>query len=72
MLPVVDIILDGKKFAMRNWAVIPRVGDHILLRNGEISALVESVVWGDDSQVRHVERQWIQLLCKTVESICER
>lgn len=71
MGPAVDIILDGKKFAFRNWTIIPRVGDHVLLKNGEISALVESVIWGDDSACRHTERQWIQLVCKTAESIVE-
>lgn len=67
MEPVVDIILDGKKFAMRNWGIIPRVGDTVILKDGEIFAEVSRVVWGDDSACRHKERQWVQLVCKTIE-----
>ena len=69
MLPFIDILLDGKKFAMRNtWALIPRVGDTVILKNGGVFAEVTRVVWGDDSAATGggLERQWVQLLCKTL------
>ena len=70
MLPIIDILLDGKKFAMRNtWALIPRVGDTVILKNGEVFAKVTRVYWSDDSSANAagLERQWVQLVCKTVE-----
>jgi hypothetical protein len=71
--PAIDIILDGKRFAFRTWPIIPRVGDNILLRDGEISAVITRVVWGDDSSYHGPgERQWIQLVCKTIESITDQ
>lgn len=69
MLPIIDILLDGNKFAMRNtWALVPRVGDTVILKNGEVFAEVTRVVWGDDSAATGagLERQWVQLLCKTI------
>ena len=70
MLPIIYILLDGKKFAMRNtWALIPRVGDTVILKNGEVFAKVTRVYWSDDSSANAagLERQWVQLVCKTVE-----
>ena len=70
MLPIIDIRLDGKKFAMRNtWALIPRVGDTVILKNGAVWATVTRVVWSDDSAAlgAGLERQWIQVLCKTID-----
>lgn len=68
--PVVDIILDGKPYAQRNWRILPRVGDFLLLKNGEVKAKVELVVWSDDTAYRPLgDRQWVQIACKTVESI---
>ena len=70
MLPIIDILLDGKKFAIRNtWTLIPRVGDALLLKNGEVLAEVTGVIWSDDSAANAagLERQWVQLLCKTID-----
>lgn len=68
MNPVVDIILDGKIFGMRTWTIIPRIGEIVLLKNGEVWAKVKQVVWGNDSKAPPgVERQWIQLLCETID-----
>jgi hypothetical protein len=68
MQPIVEFILDGKLFAARTWQVIPRVGEVVLLKNGEVWAEVTQVVWGDDSKVPiGIERQWVQILCKTIE-----
>lgn len=66
MKPAVDIYLDGKKFAFRNWEIIPRPGDVVLLSNGEIFAEVTRVFWGDDSSYPG-DRQWVQITCKTIE-----
>ena len=66
MKPAVDIYLDGKKFAFRTWEIIPRVGDILLLRNGEIFAEVTCVFWGDDNSAPE-DRQWVQIACKTVD-----
>lgn len=66
--PIVDFILDGKLFASRDWDIIPRKGEIVLLRNGEIFAEVLQVIWGDDSATpRSLKRQWIQIVCKQVE-----
>lgn len=67
MPPTIDILLDGTLYAARTWAHIPRVGDTLILKRGEVWAEVEKVVWSDDTACHHVERQWIQLVCKTVE-----
>jgi hypothetical protein len=71
MLPIIDILLDGRNFAIRNtWALIPRVGDTVLLKNGEVFAEVTRVVWSDDSAATGAGlpgRQWLQLLCKTID-----
>lgn len=63
MKPIIDIILDGKIFGQRNWEIIPRAGDTILLKDGEIYATVKQVVWGDDSRAAPHERQWVQIVC---------
>lgn len=71
MKPLIDFILDGKLFAMRNtWDSIPRVGDTVIFKNGEVWADVVRVIWGDDSAASSasIERQWVQILCKTVEN----
>lgn len=65
MDPIVDILVDGKPYAIRNWREIPRVGDIINLKNGEVWGKVHAVVWSDDTACHHTERQWIQLLCTT-------
>lgn len=68
MNPVVDIILDGERYAARNWTIIPRVGEIVILKGGEVWAEVTQVVWGDDSAAgQFSNRQWIQLICKTIE-----
>jgi hypothetical protein len=70
MQPIIDIVLDGSRFASRTtWTLIPRVGEVILLKNGEVWAKVTQVVWGDDSaaSAAGLERQWIQVLCKTID-----
>ena len=61
---IVDFILDGELYAQRRWKTIPRVGETILLKNGEIFAEVRHVVWGDETP--ELKRQWIQILCKTI------
>lgn len=68
MQPIVEFILDGKLFASRNWAIIPRSGEIVLLKKGSVWAKITQVVWGDDSQAPSgIERQWVQLVCKTIE-----
>lgn len=67
MNPAVDIYLDGEKFAFRTWEIIPRKGDMVILKGGEIFAEVTGVFWGDDSSYHGPgERQWVQLTCRTV------
>ena len=71
MKPLIDFILDGRPFAMRNtWDAIPRVGDTVIFKNGEVWADVVRVIWGDDSAASSVsiKRQWVQILCKTIEN----
>jgi hypothetical protein len=71
MLPIIDIVLDGQLFAMRdNWALIPRVGDTVILKNGEIFAEIKRVVWGEDTPFSSASgnpRQWVQLVCETID-----
>lgn len=70
--PVIDIYLDGKRFAMRTtWHHVPRVGDTLLLRDGEVWGEVVTVIWGDDTarDSAHLERQWVQILCMSVEPV---
>ena len=67
MDPIVEFILDGELFAQRNWKIIPRAGEIVLLNNGEIWSEVTQVIWSDDSQARHTERQWVQIVCKIIE-----
>lgn len=65
MKPLIDFIVDGQKFAMRNsWDTIPRVGDTVILKGGEVWVEVTRVIWSDYSAA--IERQWVQLLCKTI------
>lgn len=69
MQPIVEFILDGKLFAERNWAIIPRTGEIVLLKKGEVWAEVTQVIWGDDSTVLSgIKRQWVQVMCKTILS----
>lgn len=70
MEPVVDFILDGELFASRLWKMIPRVGEIILLKNGDVWAEVTQVIWGDDSKSRSsMNRQWIQVVCKQIDGV---
>lgn len=65
MKPIIDIILDGELFACREWEIIPRVGELVLLKKGDVWARVEQVLWGDDSAApSSINRQWIHLVCK--------
>jgi hypothetical protein len=69
MKPLIDFIVDGKNFAMRDsWDVIPRVGDTVILKGGKLWVEVTRVIWGDDSRAEaaRLDRQWVQLLCKTI------
>jgi len=69
MKPLIDFVVDGKQFAMRNtWDIVPRVGDTVILKGGEVWVEVTRVIWGDDSQAEaaRLDRQWVQLLCKTI------
>lgn len=67
MDPIIEFIVDGKLFAQRNWRLIPRVGEIVLLRNGEVWVEVIQVYWGDDSAApAATERQWVQLACKLI------
>ena len=68
MEPIVEFIMDGKLFASRSWIIIPRIGEIVLLRNGEIFAEVQNVFWGDDSaSPSSMKRQWVQIICKQVD-----
>jgi hypothetical protein len=69
MKPLIDFIVDGKQFAMRNnWDVVPRVGDTVILKGGEVWVEVTRAIWSDDSQAEAalLDRQWVQLICKTI------
>jgi hypothetical protein len=69
VVPIIDIILDGAPFtSLFSWTLIPRAGEIVLLRNGDVWAKVTQVVWGDDSAAKSsgLDRQWIQILCKTI------
>jgi len=68
MPPMIDFIVDGKRFAARNWELIPRVGDTVILGNGKVWVEVTMVIWADDSAApSSFERQWVQILCKTID-----
>lgn len=68
MEPIIDFILDGELFSSRPWKIVPRVGEIVLLKNGEVWTEVTQVVWGDDSAAPpSSKRQWIQILCKQIE-----
>ena len=69
MKPLIYFVVDGKKFAMRNsWDVVPRVGDTVILKGGEVWVEVTRVIWSDDTAAASaaLERQWVQLLCKSI------
>ena len=63
----IDIILDGQRYAYRTWSHVPRVGDVIQLRGGEVHLEVVRVVWADDDARDH--DCWVQLLCTTAKNI---
>jgi len=63
-IPVVAIMLDGKPFATRHWAVIPRLGETLTFQGGEVWAEVEHVLWADDTH-NPPAGQWVQLWCKS-------
>lgn len=68
--PLIDIIVDGELFAMRNsWDAVPRVGDTVILKGGEVWVEVTRVIFSDDSAAAYagLDRQWVQLLCKTIQ-----
>lgn len=48
---------------------MPRVGDTVILKGGEVWVEVTRVIWCDDSATSGagLERQWVQLLCKTID-----
>jgi hypothetical protein len=72
MLPIIDILLDGKRVdSLNHWSWIPRVGDTVMLKNGEVFSDVVRVVWADDSALAHsktMHRQWVQLVCETTNA----
>jgi len=61
----IDIYRDGKRFGIRQWRNIPRVGDTIMLENDNGFVEVERVIWASDRDYDC----WVQLLCKTVKNI---
>lgn len=61
----IDIIRDGKRFGIRTWRNVPRVGDTIMLENNQGFVEVERVIWANDRDYDC----WAQLLCKTVNNI---
>ena len=65
---LVDFVVDGKRFASRNWNSIPRVNDHVFLNDGNLLVKVIEVVWGDDESTANpiLDKQWVQVLCKTI------
>lgn len=68
--PLIDFLVEGKRFAVvSDWLHVPRVGEFVLIRDGEICLEVVRVVWSEDSSARAagLERQWVQLVCKIVE-----
>lgn len=65
----IDIILDGKRFGARSWHHVPRVGDTIMLRNGEIFATVRRVVWAEDDERGSIHDCLAQLICDTTKDI---
>ena len=70
MKPLLDFLLDGKKYAMRTWDQIPRVGDTVIFKDGEVWAEVTRVIWAEDSAARSAgiqDRQWAQIICKSVQ-----
>lgn len=47
----IHVVLDGQDYGMRMWASVPRVGDHMLLKeskkeNSFFTVLVTQVTWG--------------------------
>lgn len=42
----INIVLNGQFFGSRLWPAVPRVGDHLSLRNHTIMVRVDDVVWG--------------------------
>jgi hypothetical protein len=67
MKTTIDISVDGQLFARRFWALIPRVGDVVMLRQGEIAVRVACVVWSEDVPPAPLNSQVVNLFCKTVD-----
>lgn len=69
MKPLIEVLIDGRVFAQRNWDDIPRVGDTLILKDGEVWVTVNGCYWSNDSQVKHEDRLWIQLDCTLVKGL---
>lgn len=68
MEPIIDFIVDGKRFATRNWGSIPRVGDIVIWKGGEVWVEVTKVIWSDDSAMpASIDRPWVQISCKLID-----
>ena len=68
----IDIIVGGKRFGMRTWRSVPRVGDFILVSGGEKTVQVKKVVWSDVGEDAAIYDCWIQLVCKEVEHMAAK
>ena len=47
----IHFFVDGREYAYRSWSFIPRVGDEVMLGEGDRrkAYVVKRVVWGNDA-----------------------